>query len=250
MSFLKTQKKSKSCSRNEIKLKPNRLIDWKKVSILSCCCCCCCLILLLLGEFRLNTQYLLLEVNWLGIFCLFVILFVLFSILFISASACSCVLWHGGFYILCLLFVIVCLLVAVLNMETKQNLLNICLCMYLWRVFVEKGKMLLWQTKDQTKAEKLQMLNTTSSFVSVYSELYTLLLFCFRPMLLSLSLSVSACVLYKGCLFVWVLCTLSFCFSLHLHIMICVCLLASEEESFLTILFVFVFCMFLNKYSL
>lgn len=187
MSFLKTQKKSKSCSRNEIKLKPNRLIDWKKVSILSCCCC---LILLLLGEFRLNTQYLLLEVNWLGIFCLFVILFVLFSILFISASACSCVLWHGGFYILCLLFVIVCLLVAVLNMETKQNLLNICLCMYLWRVYVEKGKMLLWQTKDRTKAEKLQMLNTTSSFVSVYSELYTLLLFCFRPMLLSLSLRV------------------------------------------------------------
>lgn len=92
------------------------------------------------------------------------------------------------------------------------------------------------------------MLNTTSSFVSVYSELYTLLLFCFRPMLLFLS--VSACVLYKGCLFVWVLCTLSFCFSLHLHIMICVCLLVSEEESFLTILFVFVFCMFLNKYSL
>lgn len=141
MSFLKTQKKSKSCSRNETKRnEPNRLIDWKKVSILSCCCC---LILLLLGEFRLNTQYLLLEVNWLGIFCLFVILFVLFSILFISASACSCVLWHGGFYILCLLFVIVCLLVAVLNMETKQNLLNICLCMYLWSVYVEKGKMLL-----------------------------------------------------------------------------------------------------------
>lgn len=194
MSFLKTQKKSKSCSRNEIKLKPNRLIDWKKVSILSCCCCCC-LILLLLGEFRLNTQYLLLEINWLGIFCLFVILFVLFSILFISASACSCVLWHGGFYILCLLFVIVCLLVAVLNMETKQNLLNICLCMYLWRVYVENGKMLLWKTKDQTKAEKLQMLNTTSSFVSVYSELYTLLLFCFRPMLLSLCLGV--CVIQR-----------------------------------------------------
>lgn len=105
--------------RNEFKLKPNRLIDWKKVSILSCCCCCC-LIRLLLGEFGLKTQYLLLEVNWLG-FCNSV--FFLFSILFISASACSCVLWHGGFYILCLLFVIVCLLVcvAVLNMETKTK---------------------------------------------------------------------------------------------------------------------------------
>lgn len=216
MSFLKTQKKSKSCSRNEIKLKPNRLIDWKKVSILSCCCC---LILLLLGEFRLNTQYLLLEVNWLGIFCLFVILFVLFSILFISASACSCVLWHGGFYILCLLFVIVCLLVAVLNMETKQNLLNICLCMYLWRVYVEKGKMLLWQTKDRTKAEKLQMLNTTSSFVSVYSELYTLLLFCFRPMLLS----VSACVLYKGCLCGFYVLSLFVLAYIYILWSVCVC---------------------------
>lgn len=222
MSFLKTQKKSKSCSRNEIKLKPNRLIDWKKVSILSCCCCCC-LILLLLGEFRLNTQYLLLEVNWLGIFCLFVILFVLFSILFISASACSCVLWHGGFYILCLLFVIVCLLVAVLNMETKQNLLNICLCMYLWRVFVEKGKMLLWQTKDQTKAEKLQMLNTTSSFVSVYSELYTLLLFCFRPMLLSLSLSLRVCYTKDVCLCGFYV--LSLFVSAYIYILwsVCVC---------------------------
>lgn len=88
------------------------------------------------------------------------------------------------------------------------------------------------------------MLNTTSSFVSVHSELYTLLLFCFRPMLLSLCLCV--CVIQR--MFVRVLCTLSFCFSLHLHI--CVCLLVSEEESFLTILFVFVFCMFLNKYSL
>lgn len=78
----------------------------------------------------------------------------MFSILFISASACSCVLWHGGFYILCLLFVIVCLLVAVLNMETKQNLLNICLCMYLWRVYVENGKNASLKNERSNKSGK------------------------------------------------------------------------------------------------
>lgn len=169
--------------RNVFKLKPNRLIDWKKVSILSCCC----LILLLLGEFGLNTQYLLLEVNWLG-FCNSV--FVLFSILFISASACSCVLWHGGFYILCLLFVIVCLLVCVvvLNMETKTKTLKYLLVyVFVNCVFVcGKRKNASLTNERSNWIGKLQMLNTTSSLVCVcvYSELYTLLLFCFRPMLL------------------------------------------------------------------
>lgn len=142
--------------RNEFKLKPNRLIDWKKVSILSCCCCCC-LILLLLGEFGLNTQYLLLEVNWLG-FCnsvFFCFLFYL-SLHLLVVVCCDTVVSIYSAY--CLLLFVYWFVLLCLIWRQKQNLLNICLCMYLWTVclYVEKGKMLLWQTKDQTKLENFK----------------------------------------------------------------------------------------------
>lgn len=105
--------------RNEFKLKPNRLIDWKKVSILSCCCCCC-LILLLLGEFGLNTQYLLLEVNWLG-FCnlLFFCFLFYWSLHLLVVVCCDTVVSIYSVYCLLLFFLLVC--VAVLNMETKTK---------------------------------------------------------------------------------------------------------------------------------
>lgn len=200
--------------RNVFKLKPNRLIYWKKVSILSCCC----LILLLLGEFGLNTQYLLLEVNWLG-FCNSV--FVLFSILFISASACSCVLWHGGFYILCLLFVIVCLLVcvAVLNMETKTKTLKYLLVyVFVNCVFVcGKRKNASLTNERSNWIGKLQMLNTTSSLVCVC------VLWVVHSIVVLLSTNVTLRLCYTKDVYLCGFYVLSLCFSLHLHIMISVC---------------------------
>lgn len=98
--------------RNVFKLKPNRLIDWKKVSILSCCCCC--LILLLLGEFGLNTQYLLLEVNWLG-FCnsVFVLFLFYLSLHLLVVVCCDTVVFIYSAYCLLLFvywFVLLCLI--------------------------------------------------------------------------------------------------------------------------------------------
>lgn len=180
------------------------------MSILSCCCCCC-LILLLLGEFGLNTQYLLLEVNWLG-FCNSV--FCLFYILFISASAsvvvcCDTVVSIYSAY--CLLLFVYWFVLLCLIWRQKQNLLNICMyvciCDRCGGVYVEKGKMLLWQTKDQTKTEKLQMLNTTSSLVCVRVLSVVRTLYCCFAF--DQYYSLSACMLCKGCIFLWILCTLS-----------------------------------------
>lgn len=202
------------------------------MSILSCCCCCCycCLILLLLGEFGLNTQYLLLEVNWLG-FCNSVFFVCLFYILFISASAsvvvcCDTVVSIYSAY--CLLLFVYWFVLLCLIWRQKQNLLNICmyLCMYVTGVGVcmwKKEKCFSDKRKIKLKRKKLQMLNTTSSLVcarvlSVVRTLYCCFAFdqCYY---------LSACMLCKGCIFVWILCTLSVCFSLNLHIMtsVCVC---------------------------
>lgn len=210
--------KSKSCTWNETNSNYN-LTSWlieRKCPF--CPACCCCLILLLRGEFGLNTQYLLLEVNCVG-FCNSVFLF---SILFFSASACSCVLWHGGFYILCLLFVIVCLLVcvAVLNMETKTKPLKYLL-VYVFVTCVNvcgKRKNASLTNERSNWTGKLQMLNTTSSLVCVCTlncTLYCCFAFdqCYSLRVFVIQRVVCLCGFY----------VLSLCFSLHLHIMISVC---------------------------
>lgn len=137
---------------NEFKIKP-KLIDWKKVSSLSCCCCCkkgkpkttpdlpFLFDSAIAGWVCLNmcvyvclyaTHLLLLEVNCLSLyFC--------FSTFISAASALLVVVCLCGFvtvvsinsaYCLLLFYGLCC---CAYGDNEKQNLLNICICMRVWK---------------------------------------------------------------------------------------------------------------------
>lgn len=105
---------------------------------------------------------------------------------------CVYFLWHGGFYILCLLFVIVLwfvLLCLIWRLRKTKRLkylyLRVCVCVCGKR----KNASLTNEWSNSNSNGKLQMLNTTSSRVFVY----TILLFCSRPI-------ISLCVQQRECL--------------------------------------------------
>lgn len=183
-----------------------------------CPACCCCLILLLRGEFGLNTQYLLLEVNWLGICNCFCCCFIFyFSLHLLVVVCCDTVVSIYSAY--CLLLFVYWFVLLCLIWRQKQNLLNICLCMYLWPVCVcGKRKNASLTNERSNWTGKLQMLNTTSSFVCVCTlncTLYCCFAFdqCYSLRVFVIQRVVCLCGFY----------VLSLCFSLHLHIMISVC---------------------------